>query len=297
VALMSECSIAHSVFRNNRIIWSSLALLFCSSATALASPPLLAALAPFPGVVARTHSGAPLILAQGLEDVTFRAYDLSGAPARPIPFRIESLDTADPGAQLFIFTGLPKGVKLNPGGNFGDFWAVNANVIKDLTLTAPPGFSGSFKVWITRSRTPSAAARSVAVTVTIRPRTSEAPTPPSLPTMPTVAATPKIPEPTETAAPQRTAPTAEQMLLTRASETFQKGDVSGARVVFEYLAMRGNAAAAIAMGETYDPKVLSRLLLKGLEPDQKKARQWYEKAEQLGSGEARNRLKALAAAK
>jgi hypothetical protein len=51
----------------------------------------------------------------------------------------------------------------------------------------------------------------------------------------------------------------------------------------------------MAMGETYDPLVLKKLFVKGVEADGAKAQQWYEKAEQLGSGEARNRLNALAA--
>ena len=48
-----------------------------------------------------------------------------------------------------------------------------------------------------------------------------------------------------------------------------------------------------AMLEDY--LVLARVVVKGLDADAKKAQQWYEKAEDLGSQEARSRLNALAA--
>ena len=52
----------------------------------------------------------------------------------------------------------------------------------------------------------------------------------------------------------------------------QSGDVSGARAVFETLALQGSAAGAMALGETYDPLVLRTLVIKGLEADPEKAK-------------------------
>jgi hypothetical protein len=296
--LKNGCSIARPSAHHGCVFGSGLLVLVCSGAAAIASPLSLTV------STGKLPLESAVILTQSREDAGFRAQDASGLPGRPIPLRIEPLEGGGQGGgHLFIFTGLPEGVTLNPGGNFGDFWAVNASVIKDLTLTAPADFSGSFKIWITRSRERSATARSAAVTVTINQPTS-APAPAMAEpqqliapaTMPTAAAAPTFPENKEpTPAPRRSPPANEQMLMTRANETFKKGDVSGARVIYEYLAMQGSAAAAMAMGDSYDPQVLKKLVVKGLEPDLKKARQWYEKAEQLGNAEARNRLNALAA--
>lgn len=300
--LKSGLSLAHPIASDGRIVCSGLILLVCSGAAALASPPLLTAAAPLPALAGQRLSQSSLILAQAQEDAGFQAHDVSGPAGRPLPFRIElPEDGNQTGGQLFIFTGLPQGVALSPGGNFGDFWAVNAGVIKDLTLTAPKDFSGSFKIWITRSRDRSATARSASVNVTISrpasaPAVAEKPQLVAPATMPTAAAAPTFPEAREPPPVRsRGAPANEPMLMTRANESFKKGDVSGARVIYEYLAMQGSAVAAMAMGESYDPQVLSKLVVKGLEPDAKKARQWYEKAEQLGNMEARNRLNALAA--
>ncbi len=240
----------------------------------------------------------PLIVQTQGETLDFRARDISGPPGRPIPLKIDVLSGTDTeSGKLFIFSGLPQGVTLSPGGNFGDFWAVNASVVRDLTLTAPPDFSGSFTILITRSRNQATVARSAAVTVTIgepntTPTASAAPTFPER-AVPSTGST--TPPPSAGSTSARTAPPNEQMLMSRADATFKKGDVSGARVIYEYLAMQGSAVAAIAMGETYDPLVLNKLVVKGLAPDAAKARQWYEKAEQLGSGDARSRLNALAA--
>ena len=223
----------------------------------------------------------------------FRAGNIVGAAGRPLPVKIEMLEGGGkPSGQLFVFTGLPEGVRLSPGGNFGEFWAVNAAVIKDLTLTAPADYKGTFTVWITRSREKGKPAQSTSITVTVgQPAaTQTAAAPPAIQPPPAPAsalAPPSLP----TSAPASN----DEMLLVRAGENFVKGDVSGARAIYEYLALQGSAAAAMAMGETYDPLVLAKLVLKGLEADAATAEQWYEKAEELGNREARTRLNALAA--
>jgi hypothetical protein len=234
-----------------------------------------------PPLIVRTLGAAP----------DFRVRDVSGPAGRPIPLRIEMLDdkAANDPVKLFIVSGVPDGVTLNPGGNLGEFWAVNASVIKDLTVTAPPGFSGSFTLNITRSRREADLATAVSITVSIgQPDTR-----------PTAAPATSVPDRTATVPPRsaggRDTIASETMLMDRATASFKKGDVSGARVIYEYLATQGSASAAMAMGETYDPLVLGKMAIKGLAPDPGKARQWYEEAEKLGSGDARRRLNALAA--
>jgi hypothetical protein len=293
--LKSGCFIPRRPFRGMHLVCSGAVLL-----AALSAAPSLASLAPLAArnmlqiVLEKGLPGSPgalplLVKTEG-EALDFRARDVAGPPGRPIPLKIDVPDGEDTETgKLFIFSGLPQGVTLNPGGNFGDFWAVNASVVKDLTLTAPPNFSGTFTVLITRSRNQATAAQSASITVTIgQPDTT-----------PTASAAPTFPErqepPAKVGAGARAVPPNEQMLMSRADATFKKGDVSGARVIYEYLAMQGSAMAAMAMGETYDPLVLNKLVIKGLTPDAAKARQWYEKAEQLGSGDARTRLNALAA--
>jgi len=83
-------------------------------------------------------------------------------------------------------------------------------------------------------------------------------------------------------------------LLKRGSDLITTGDLVGARLVFQRAAEAGDAGAAFALAGTYDPMVLEKLGERGLAADIATARFWYEKAKQLGSKEAPERLDMLA---
>ena len=72
------------------------------------------------------------------------------------------------------------------------------------------------------------------------------------------------------------------------------GDLVTARIVLQRAAEAGDAEAAMALGATYDPEVLSKLGAVGISADVEKARSWYQKAESFGSSEATRRLAVLA---
>jgi TPR repeat protein len=63
-----------------------------------------------------------------------------------------------------------------------------------------------------------------------------------------------------------------------------------ARIVLRRAAEAGVAAAALALGRTYDPAVLTRMGARGVMPDVDEARRWYETAQRLGSSEATQQL-------
>jgi hypothetical protein len=95
--------------------------------------------------------------------------------------------------------------------------------------------------------------------------------------------------------PVRTLGPAELELLMKQGQEFMKiGDVAAARVVFRRAATAGDAAAALAMGTTYDPLVLKRIGAVGVTPDADLARTWYERARDFGSTEAPRRIDMLA---
>lgn len=71
-------------------------------------------------------------------------------------------------------------------------------------------------------------------------------------------------------------------------------DIAGARLVFKRAAESGDAAAAFALAETYDPIVLEKTGMKGgISGDVEVARTWYEKARALGSTAAAERIARL----
>jgi hypothetical protein len=85
-----------------------------------------------------------------------------------------------------------------------------------------------------------------------------------------------------------------KLLMKQGQQFIAAGDVVTARTVLQRAAEAGNASAAIALGATYDPKVLAKLGVVGVSADVEKARSWYQRAETLGSPDARGRLEALA---
>jgi TPR repeat protein len=77
-------------------------------------------------------------------------------------------------------------------------------------------------------------------------------------------------------------------------ELMTYGEVTAARTMFERVAEAGEGAGAFALAETYDPIVLAALRLPGkITPDLALARTWYERARDLGSPEARDRISRL----
>jgi hypothetical protein len=87
------------------------------------------------------------------------------------------------------------------------------------------------------------------------------------------------------------------MLRKMGDDYIAAGDFVGARGVLERAADAGDSSAAFAIASTYDPVVLARFKVRGLEPDIVKASFWYERARELGSPEAPHRLQAMMASR
>jgi hypothetical protein len=87
--------------------------------------------------------------------------------------------------------------------------------------------------------------------------------------------------------------TRERGMHARGLKLLSDGNIQAARLLFRHAAEAGLAESALALGGTYDPEELSKLKVIGLQPDTDSARQWYEKARELGSAEAAARLQRL----
>ena len=109
------------------------------------------------------------------------------------------------------------------------------------------------------------------------------------------ADTPAAPAPTIAAAPgPNTGPEADA-LLARGDDLLMTGDITAARLFYQRAAEQGNAAAATAVGQTYDPAVLELLRVRGVRGDAQMAAEWYRKAIAAGDRQAEVRLKRLLA--
>lgn len=89
-------------------------------------------------------------------------------------------------------------------------------------------------------------------------------------------------------------PSSIKLLMQQGEQFLASGDVITARTVFQRAAEAGNAAAALALGATFDPDVLAKMGARGVSADIGKARMWYERAKEYGSADAPRRLEALA---
>ena len=112
-------------------------------------------------------------------------------------------------------------------------------------------------------------------------------------TTPVVTA-PAIAAPVHAAAPARRIDADELAnLMTRAKALLASGDISPARLLLERAAEGQDATAALMLAQTYDPTVLGTQDIRNITPDPAMARNWYQRAAQLGSSEAQRRLSQL----
>ena len=82
-------------------------------------------------------------------------------------------------------------------------------------------------------------------------------------------------------------------LLTQGQTHLIDGDVVGARMFFKKAADAGDARASVALGMTFDPRLFASLKVRGMVPDVEAARHWYQRAIDLGSKDAYDRLEQL----
>jgi hypothetical protein len=82
-------------------------------------------------------------------------------------------------------------------------------------------------------------------------------------------------------------------LVNRGTDSLKSGDLLSARLLLRRAAEAGSASAALMLGTTFDPLVIQQLGAIGIVSDVAQARQWYEKAVELGSDAASQRLAKL----
>lgn len=81
--------------------------------------------------------------------------------------------------------------------------------------------------------------------------------------------------------------------LERGDKMMAIKDISAARKFYEFAARAGNASGAAKLARTYDPDVLHRLGVMGLQPDVAKAIELYREAAALGDTDAQERGRVL----
>jgi hypothetical protein len=109
-----------------------------------------------------------------------------------------------------------------------------------------------------------------------------------------VAAVPAAPAPAVVAPPIRRLGADELAnLMSRGKALLESGDIAPARLLLERAAEAGEASAALLVAQTYDPAVLGTQDARNITADPAQARNWYQRAAQLGSADAQRRLSQL----
>jgi hypothetical protein len=267
----------------------------------LASPAfaLLVALSPRPvcaqSRVSPTITVAPTVSAEAASQVRL---PIALGPTGTLP------------SQSFIrLRGLPPNVAVSDAYSIAPgSWAVPLAALPNLKLILPAGVSGRSNIVITlvaldgtvlaevkcaldvapaqhqsERRAPAPASNASILRPAMRIETSPDAAEPHGPASPAVAAPPIAPRDRERA----------WRAMEKGNQELEDGNVSTARLFYEYAADVGLADAAMALAATFDASELAKLNVRGIAPNAKETQRWYERARQLGAAEADQRLRRL----
>jgi hypothetical protein len=195
-----------------------------------------------------------------------------------------------------LISGLVAGTRLSVGtSTSASAWRLSPDKLKGLQLYPPKNFVGVMNTAVDLIGADNRLVDSRAVRLKwIAKQTNPAPAP--TPGGSTVLATAgdqigvDAPRPT---AIEPIEPSEVDFLMQQGRQALSGGDISAARVAFRRLADAGIAAAALALAETYDPIYLAKHNVIGLLGDREAAKEFYERARQLGSTEAEGMLARL----
>ena len=208
--------------------------------------------------------------------------------------------------------GLPPMAALSEGHSIAPgSWAVPIAALPNLKITLPTATAGNSEIFITLVAIDGAVlaeAKSVLMVATQQPAFGPPPGKTVAPLSILRAGPPAAGAPDATeGAPGSLAPNAAAgklstaareralRLVKKGDEELAEGGVAQARLLYERAADAGLPEGAMALAATYDAAELGRLGVRGLQPDPAAAKRWYERAQQLGSTEAAQRLRRLGA--
>ncbi len=234
------------------------------------------------------------------------------ASETPMPIQVGPLD-AIPRNSFVRLRGLPGPAVLSEGHSIAPgAWAIPLAVLPNLRVSLPVGLTGKSDITIAlvqidgtvlaeaRASLLIAAASMVAPEREVAPRersvASVGPAQSPLEATPPPAVKPPVPpagsqrnEPPQLTEDQKRA----TAFITRGRTLAESGNISAARLFYRRAADAGLAEGALALAGTYDPVELSRMRVAGVQPDIALAREWYQKARDLGAPEADERLRQL----
>jgi hypothetical protein len=218
-------------------------------------------------------------LAEAQSDPASRAVEMLpiGTPGEPL--RLETLKPARLPLQIrpeeamqesyiLLLSGLPANATLYGASRMGaDSWLLSPGALQRIEIVVPEWSAKTYEVGVELRRTNGVVVAQSKLWLAIPP--------------------PPVPEGT------KLDEAAIKDLVRSGDRLLARGDVAAARALYERAAALGNAQGALALGATYDPRRLWSLGVFGMVGNKDRARQWYQRAEELGHPEAKARISAL----
>jgi hypothetical protein len=205
-----------------------------------------------------------------------------------VSLNLSLLGVADGG--FVVIRGLAAGSAVAGGRPLGaGTWRIDAARLQDARVRPPRGFTGQMDLTLElRLADDSIADRRSVRLEWVGGNKMTALVPPDTRTP---AAEPQASDPRVAVRPEQRQAIAS--LVSRGKELLRNGDFSSARLILQRAADESDADAALTLGSTYDPVILTRLGIRNQVANVELARTWYEKAQEFGSTEAAARLKTL----
>lgn len=196
-------------------------------------------------------------------------FDIAIGRSAPLPLEMQDMPAT---ADHVSARGLPGDISFNKGKRSSpSSWIIPISDLSGLELVAAPNASaGNAELAFIVLSGDSRLLGSAAMTLTVTAATSE------------TSHTPAVPAPDDAATLEKQ--------VAKGREFLAIGQVGAARLVLQRAAGSGSAEAALLLGDTYDPVRLFQLGARGLVGDVGMATSWYEKADALGSSEAKARI-------
>lgn len=244
-----------------------------------------------------TLAGGPIhwVAAQSREARITVAPTILAEPASQASLLIQvGPPDALPSNSFVRLRGLPATVSLTEGYAIAPgSWAVPLFGLPSLKAVVPAGISGRTEIIINLVDVDGTTLAETRTALIVAPATVIAPVD-RVPAEPPQrrAATPRFVPPRAAVELGAEEKQRTERLVAQGDRHLEQGNIGAARMFFQRAAEAGLAHGAVKMAATYDPIELERLRVKvqGVAADRAEARRWYERARELGSPEADERL-------
>jgi hypothetical protein len=229
--------------------------------------------APFVEAEQASLAAAPQVETEARPDIALTADSrIEAKPGEEVPFNI-AIDRVDelPARSVIAIRGIPQGATFSQGRPYGSSeWSLTPDEVGDLRIHLPKGTTEGtdMRIELVGADGTTLASATTRLDVAEDPR----------------------------AALILRSDEGDRIedLIKHGQKMVEVGYLAGARAYFKRAVEAGSGEAALLLGACYDPAFIEKIGAQGIKPDPQEARNWYERAKQLGIADADAKLAELA---